>query len=104
MKNIALKIDWEKSGGLVPVIIQNAQSNKVLMLGYMNAQALKKTLKTGKVWFYSRSKRRLWMKGEVSKNILRLVDIKMDCDGDTLLIKANPAGPTCHKNCESCFY
>jgi len=103
MKNIALKIDWEKSGGLVPAIIQNAQNSKILMLGYMNEQALKKTLQTGKVWFYSRSKKRLWMKGEVSKNILRLIEIKMDCDGDTLLIKANPAGPTCHKNYESCF-
>lgn len=89
--------------GLVPAIIQNATTGQVLMLGYMNQIALKKTLKERRVWFYSRSKRRLWMKGEVSKNILNFVSAKWDCDSDALLIKVIPAGPTCHTNAISCF-
>ncbi len=97
------KIDWEKDDGLVPAIIQDADTNAVLMLGYMNQESLAKTEETGKVWFYSRSKKRLWMKGEVSKNILNVVDIKIDCDGDALLIKAKPSGPTCHTGSYSCF-
>jgi phosphoribosyl-ATP pyrophosphohydrolase/phosphoribosyl-AMP cyclohydrolase len=97
------RIDWEKSDGLVPVIVQDADTNAVLMLGYMNQESLAKTLKTKKVWFYSRSKKRLWMKGEVSKNVLNFVDLSVDCDGDSLLVKAKPSGPTCHTGDYSCF-
>lgn len=93
--------DWKK--GLIPAIIQNAETGMVLMLGWMNHASLQKTLKTKKVWFYSRSKKRLWMKGEVSKNTLQVVTIDLDCDGDTLLIQAIPAGPTCHTGNKSCF-
>ena len=98
-----MKIDWRKGGGLVPAIIQDAGTRTVLMLGYMNKAALAKTLKTKKVWFYSRSKKRLWMKGEFSRNILNFVSAAIDCDGDALLVKANPAGPTCHTGDYSCF-
>lgn len=93
----------KKINGLVPAIIQNAKTGQVLMLGYMNQNAFKKTLKERRVWFYSRSKRRLWMKGEVSANILNFVGAQLDCDNDALLIKAIPAGPTCHTNAISCF-
>ena len=103
MKNIIKKIDWKKNGGLVPAIIQDASNNAILMLGYMNRQSLQNTLKTGKVWFYSRSKKRLWMKGETSKNFLAVQEIRPDCDNDTLLIKVRPAGPTCHQGEYSCF-
>ena len=96
-------IDWEKGEGLVPAIVQDANTNAVLMLGYMNEESLARTMKTKKVWFYSRSKKRLWMKGEVSKNILSVVTISVDCDGDSLLIKAKPSGPTCHTGDYSCF-
>jgi phosphoribosyl-AMP cyclohydrolase / phosphoribosyl-ATP pyrophosphohydrolase len=97
------KIDWKKNGGLVPAIIQDAATQQVLMLGYMNADALKKTLSSKKVTFFSRSKNRLWTKGESSKNFLHLVDIKIDCDNDTLLVTARPDGPTCHNGTISCF-
>lgn len=103
MKKEPFKISWKKCGGLVPVIIQNAQTNKVLMLGYMNHAALAKTRTTKKAWFYSRTKKRLWMKGEESGNTLCVVSIFNDCDGDTLLIKAIPKGPTCHTGEVSCF-
>lgn len=103
MKNLIKKINWNKNAGLVPAIIQDASTSAVLMLGYMNNQSLAKTLKTKKVWFYSRSKKRLWMKGETSKNILNLVSIQADCDSDALLIKAKPAGSTCHTGVYSCF-
>lgn len=103
MKKIANKISWDKSNGLVPAIIQDAQTSRVLMLGYMNKKSFKKTLTTNKVWFFSRTRKKLWMKGEKSKNYLLLKDIKLDCDNDTLLIKAQPAGPTCHLKNESCF-
>ncbi len=103
MKDLIKQINWNKSDGLVPVIIQDVCIGEVLMLGYMSKKSLVKTLKTKKVWFYSRSKKRLWMKGEVSKNVLELVDIKVDCDGDALLISAKPAGPTCHTGQMSCF-
>ena len=103
MKNLIKKIDWNKNSGLAPAIVQDADSNVVLMLGYMNRQSFAKTLKTEKVWFYSRNKKRLWMKGETSGNILKLIDIKTDCDNDTLLIKVKPAGPTCHIGSYSCF-
>jgi len=91
------------SEGLVPAIIQDAQTKTVLMLGYMNAEALEQTIETKKVTFYSRSKQRLWMKGEESGNVLNLVSIKNDCDNDTLLIQVNPQGPTCHKGTNTCW-
>ncbi len=107
MKNnfikLARSIDWGKTGRLIPAIIQNAATDQVIMLGYMNKQALEKTLATKKVWFYSRTKKRLWMKGETSKNILKIVDVMVDCDNDTLLIKAEPSGPICHIGSETCF-
>ncbi len=96
-------IDFTKGNGLVPVIIQNDKTLQVLMLGYMNEQAFKKTRKEGKVTFYSRSKNRLWTKGESSQNYLYVEDIQIDCDNDTILIKANPAGPVCHTGSTSCF-
>lgn len=91
------------SDGLIPAIIQDAETKTVLMLGYMNAEALEQTKATKKVTFYSRSKQRLWMKGEESGNVLNLVSIKNDCDKDTLLIKVNPQGPTCHKGTDTCW-
>ena len=97
------KIDWKKDAGLVPAIVQDAATLQVLMLGYMNAAALKKTLKTKRVTFFSRSKQRLWTKGESSKNFLHLVSLQVDCDNDTLLITARPDGPTCHRATPSCF-
>ncbi len=97
------KIDWKKDAGLVPAIVQDAATLQVLMLGYMNAAALKKTLKSKRVTFFSRSKQRLWTKGESSKNFLHLVSLQVDCDNDTLLITARPDGPTCHRATPSCF-
>ena len=98
-----MNIDFNKGDGLVPVIIQNAQTMQVLMLGYMNKEALDQTIETKKVTFYSRSKKRLWMKGESSGNTLSVIDIKMDCDHDSILIFVNPKGPTCHTGSTSCF-
>ena len=97
------KIDWKKNAGLVPAIVQDAATLQVLMLGYMNAAALKQTLRTKKVTFYSRSKQRLWVKGETSQNFLHLVSVAVDCDNDTLLIQARADGPTCHRGTPSCF-
>jgi phosphoribosyl-ATP pyrophosphohydrolase/phosphoribosyl-AMP cyclohydrolase len=97
------KIDFEKSGGLIPAIIQDVYSNKVLMLGYMNAEALQKTLAEKKVTFFSRSKNRLWTKGETSNHFLMLQSMALDCDGDTLLIKVIPQGPTCHTGADTCW-
>jgi len=97
------KIDWKRSSGLVPAIVQDADTLQVLMLGYMDAAALKATLRTKKVTFYSRSKQRLWTKGETSKNFLHLVSVAADCDNDTMLITARPDGPTCHRGTVSCF-
>jgi phosphoribosyl-ATP pyrophosphohydrolase/phosphoribosyl-AMP cyclohydrolase len=97
------ELDWKKGNGLIPAIVQDVGTGIVLMLGYMNKEALTKTLDTKKVWFYSRSKERLWMKGETSGNTLALVDVKADCDRDTLLVKAVPHGPTCHTGAMSCF-
>lgn len=91
------------SNGLVPAIIQDATTKNVLMLGYMNQEAYQKTLETKKVTFFSRSKQRLWTKGEESGNFLNLVDIKNDCDNDSLLIQVNPIGPTCHKGTDTCW-
>ena len=96
-------IDFKKGNGLIPVIIQNQDTLKVLMLGYMNQEAYTKTIKEGIVTFYSRGKQRLWTKGETSGNTLKVVDINVDCDQDTLLIKVIPKGPTCHKGTETCF-
>ena len=98
-----MKLDYSKNNGLIPVIIQNNNTLKVLMLGYMNQEALEKTQKEKKVTFFSRSKQRLWTKGEKSGNILSVINIQKDCDNDTLLIKVIPTGPTCHKGNESCF-
>lgn len=96
--------NWEKmSDGLIPAIIQDARTKNVLMLGYMNADALEKTTQTGKVTFFSRSKQRLWTKGEESGNFLNLVSIKNDCDDDSLLITVNPVGPTCHTGTDTCW-
>lgn len=98
-----MKIDFEKGGGLVPAIIQDIDTQKVLMLGYMNKDAYEQTLKTGKVTFFSRSKNRLWVKGETSGNFLNLQEIKCDCDNDTLLVLVRPNGPTCHKGTDTCW-
>jgi len=99
-----MKIDFTKNKeGLVPAIIQDAITNTVLMLGYMNQEAYEKTITSKKVTFYSRSKKRLWTKGEESGNFLNLVAIKIDCDNDTLLVKVNPVGPTCHKGSDTCW-
>jgi phosphoribosyl-AMP cyclohydrolase / phosphoribosyl-ATP pyrophosphohydrolase len=97
------KIDFSKGDGLVPCIVQDAFTNKVLMLGFMNEAAYLKTLEERKVTFYSRSKNRLWTKGETSGNFLWLGEIFVDCDQDTLLIKATPAGPVCHTGADTCF-
>ena len=98
-----MTIDFEKCGGLVPAIIQDADTKNVLMLGYMNQEAFDKTMETGLVTFYSRSRKTLWTKGETSKNYLHLVDIKNDCDNDTLLIQVHPDGPTCHTGTDTCW-
>jgi phosphoribosyl-AMP cyclohydrolase len=92
------------SKGLIPAIIQNADTGKVLMLGYINEESLKITLETGKVCFYSRSRQKLWQKGETSGNYLNVREILKDCDEDALLIRVDPVGPTCHTGNESCFY
>ncbi len=98
-----MEIDFEKADGLVPAIIQDAETMDVLMLGYMNEKAYEETLRTKKVTFFSRSKQRLWMKGEESGNTLELKSIEVDCDKDTLLIKASPNGPTCHTGETTCW-
>jgi phosphoribosyl-ATP pyrophosphohydrolase/phosphoribosyl-AMP cyclohydrolase len=96
-------LDWGKVDGLMPAIVQDAATLRVLMLGYMDREALEKTRESGKVTFFSRTKKRLWTKGETSGNQLELVDIRVDCDADTLLINARPHGPTCHTGNASCF-
>ena len=98
-----MEIDFNKMDGLVPAIIQDAKTLKVLMLGFMNEEAYKKTVETGKVTFYSRTRQTLWTKGETSGNFLDLVDIKVDCDNDTLLVKVHPHGPTCHTGTDTCW-
>jgi phosphoribosyl-AMP cyclohydrolase / phosphoribosyl-ATP pyrophosphohydrolase len=97
------RLDWEKGGGLIPAVVQDARSAKLLMLAYMDRAALRVTLESRRVTFFSRSKNRLWTKGETSGNFLYLVDVAADCDNDTLLVLANPDGPTCHTGAESCF-
>ncbi len=97
------RLDWAKGDGLLPAIVQHCQSGEVLMLGYMNAEALAHTQASGHVTFFSRSKQRLWTKGESSGHVLTLKSIRIDCDADTLLIQAEPHGPTCHEGTSSCF-
>lgn len=101
--NLVDRIDWEKVDGLVPAIVQDFQSSQVLMMGYMNPEALQKTLETEQVTFFSRTKERLWTKGESSGNVLQLKNIALDCDNDTLLVLVNPVGPTCHTGTTTCF-
>lgn len=98
-----MNIDFEKTDGLVPAIIQDNTTRNVLMLGYMNREAYEKTKATGKVTFWSRSRNCLWTKGETSGNFLNLVDIKVDCDNDTLLVRVNPTGPACHLGTDTCW-
>ncbi len=98
-----MEIDFEKGDGLVPAIIQDAFTQKVLMLGYLDQEAYEKTKQEGKVTFYSRSKQRLWTKGETSGNFLMVKNIKVDCDNDTVLIEVNPTGPVCHTGTDTCF-
>lgn len=98
-----MNIDFDKMGGLVPAIIQDAVTKNVLMLGYMNPESYQKTLETGHVTFWSRTRNTLWTKGETSGNFLNVVDIKNDCDNDTLLIRVNPKGPVCHTGTDTCW-
>lgn len=98
-----MNLDFDKMQGLIPAIIQDARTKNVLMLGFMNKEAYDKTLEIGKVTFYSRTKQRLWTKGEESGNFLNVVSIDKDCDNDTLLIKVNPVGPVCHTGNDTCF-
>jgi phosphoribosyl-ATP pyrophosphohydrolase/phosphoribosyl-AMP cyclohydrolase len=97
------ELNFDKSNGLIPAVIQDSKTKRVLMLGYMDRMALEETRKSGKVTFYSRSKQRLWTKGETSGNFLNLDSIQADCDGDTLLISVRPQGPTCHLGTDTCF-
>lgn len=98
-----IKIDFDKMGGLVPAIIQDSVTKNVLMLGFMNEEAYQKTIDTKKVTFWSRTRNCLWTKGETSGNYLNLVDIRLDCDNDTLLVKVHPQGPTCHLGTDTCW-
>ncbi len=97
------QLDWAKGEGLLPAVVQDADTLQVLMLGYVSAESLQVTLASGHLTFYSRSKQRLWTKGEQSGNVLAVVSIAVDCDADTVLVQARPAGPTCHTGAESCF-
>ncbi|EJG0777618.1 bifunctional phosphoribosyl-AMP cyclohydrolase/phosphoribosyl-ATP diphosphatase HisIE [Vibrio parahaemolyticus] len=103
VSSLSERINWEKVDGLVPAIVQDFQSSQVLMMGYMNQYALAKTGETGQVTFFSRTKERLWTKGETSGNVLQLVNISLDCDNDTLLVRVNPIGPTCHTGTTTCW-
>lgn len=98
-----MNIDFEKQGGLVPAIIQDAQTKQVLMLGYMNREAYEQTISSKRVTFFSRSRQKLWVKGETSGNFLNLVSIAVDCDADTLLVKVHPTGPVCHTGTDTCW-
>jgi len=98
-----VNVKWDDKG-LVAAIIQDAKSNEVLMLGYMNAESLRLTLESGQAWFWSRSRQELWHKGGTSGNFLEVVEVRYDCDIDAVLVKANPKGPTCHTGERSCFY
>ena len=100
-----MEIDFQKSGGLVPAIIQDERSGEVLMLGFMNAQALAETQRTGEVVFFSRSRNKLWKKGESSGHVLRVRELRIDCDADCLLVRVEPVGPgVCHEGYASCFF
>ncbi|MEF1290834.1 bifunctional phosphoribosyl-AMP cyclohydrolase/phosphoribosyl-ATP diphosphatase HisIE [Vibrio sp. M260118] len=103
VSSLSERINWENVDGLVPAIVQDFQSSQVLMMGYMNQDALAKTGETGQVTFFSRTKQRLWTKGETSGNVLQLKNIALDCDSDTLLVKVNPIGPTCHTGTTTCW-
>ena len=103
MTSLVRSLDWQKGDGLLPAIVQDAQSGRVLMLGHMNEESLRRTLQTGRVVFFSRSRNELWTKGETSGHYLDVVQISADCDDDTLLVLADPVGPTCHKGTLSCF-
>ncbi|EHZ2490904.1 bifunctional phosphoribosyl-AMP cyclohydrolase/phosphoribosyl-ATP diphosphatase HisIE [Vibrio parahaemolyticus] len=103
VSSLSERINWEKVDGLVPAIVQDFQSSQVLMMGYMNQDALAKTGETGQVTFFSRTKECLWTKGETSGNVLQLVNISLDCDNDTLLVRVNPIGPTCHTGPTTCW-
>ncbi|MGC9400902.1 bifunctional phosphoribosyl-AMP cyclohydrolase/phosphoribosyl-ATP diphosphatase HisIE [Vibrio genomosp. F10] len=103
INDLSERIDWNKVDGLVPAVVQDFTSGQVLMMGYMNQAALDKTAETQQVTFFSRTKERLWTKGETSGNVLQLVNISLDCDNDTLLVKANPIGPTCHTGTTTCW-
>ena len=103
MQELLEKLDFEKCGGLIPAIIQDADTRVVLMLGFMNKEALQKTIDTKKVTFYSRTRKCLWTKGETSGNFIDVISMYPDCDNDTLLIMAKPYGPACHRNTTSCF-
>ena len=98
-----MKLDFEKMGGLIPAIVQDYDTNKVLMLGFMNEEAYEKTMQTGKVTFFSRTRNCLWTKGETSGNVLKVISVLVDCDNDTLLVKAHPTGPVCHTGADTCF-
>ncbi len=99
-----MKLDFEKMNGLIPAVVQDYKTNEVLMVGFMNEEAWKKTMKTSKVTFWSRTKNELWTKGETSGNFLFVKKVYVDCDADTILIKAEPKGPTCHTGKKSCFF
>ena len=101
--NTDLKLDWNKGEGLIPAVVQDATTQRVLMLGYMNQESFTQTLETGRVTFYNRSRQSIWVKGETSGNTLSVVDLKQDCDQDAILIQAKPEGPTCHRETGSCF-
>jgi phosphoribosyl-ATP pyrophosphohydrolase/phosphoribosyl-AMP cyclohydrolase len=103
LASLSKRIDWDKVEGLIPAIVQDFKSGQVLMMGYMNTSALEKTLLTEQVTFFSRTKQRLWTKGETSGNVLQLKNIALDCDNDTLLVKVDPIGPTCHTGTTSCW-
>ncbi|MCY4252269.1 MAG: phosphoribosyl-AMP cyclohydrolase [Thaumarchaeota archaeon] len=98
------EIDFAKGGGLVPVVVQDAASGRVLTLAYANDEALRRTRETSRSWFYSRSRSRLWMKGEESGNVQRVVEILVDCDADALVYRVEPSGPACHTGEETCFH
>ncbi|KLI76485.1 phosphoribosyl-AMP cyclohydrolase [Lacticaseibacillus zeae] len=99
-----IALDFNKASGLITTVIQDAQTKQVLMVAYMNAESFEKTLTTGETWFWSRSRQKLWHKGETSGNIQKVQSIAVDCDADTLLISVLPAGPACHTGHTSCFY
>ena len=98
-----MKLDFEKMGGLIPAIVQDDDTKNVLMLGFMNEEAYEKTMQTGKVTFFSRTRNCLWTKGETSGNVLKVISVLVDCDNDTLLVKAHPTGPVCHTGADTCF-